>query len=547
MTPIRPASRRTSLALLLTLLAAVSVLSQQQPPSSSSKCVQITLLQVNDVYQFMPVDRGTSGGLARVSTLRKQIMKDSPNTLFLFSGDTISPSVESLEPSGEVSSAGKPVRLQGRQMIDAWNQIGLDYATLGNHEFDFGPDVLLQRMKESKFQWLAANVLDKSGKSFGGMPPFVVREVGGIKLGLFGILLPDTKTTSSPGPDVQILNSCETAKRVVPQMRAAGAQVIVAITHLSMQEDKELAHCVPEIDIIIGGHEHTLLQSLAGRTPIFKMTADARQLGRYDLTVDAATGKLQSVDWQVIPVNDKVEDDPEFAVINEKYKHLLASYKEMVGRTRVRLEAGSEASRTGETNVGDFITDAFRQAMGADVALLNGGSIRADTTFEPGPLSRHDVQAILPFSTEVVKIAVTGATLRKALENGVSQSGPGTEPGRFPQVSGLRFSFETSSPVGSRVKRVTVNGQPLDDKKTYTLATNVYLIGGGDGYDMFKNAKLLTKTGESQIDADILRKAIAVAADGIAPQTDGRIEWMNKPADDNKSQCVIAAPVGNKQ
>src|SRR5215213_2274857 len=262
MTPIRPASRRTALALLLTLAAAINALSQQP---SSSKCVRITLLQVNDVYQFMPVDRGTSGGLARVSTLRKQIMKDSPNTLFLFSGDTISPSVESLEPSGEIAPNGKPIKLQGKQMIDAWNQIGLDYAALGNHEFDFGPDVLLQRMKESKFQWLAANVLDKGGKSFGGMPPFVIRDVGGIKLGFFGILLPDTTTTSSPGPNVQILNSCETAKRIVPQMRAAGAQVIVAITHLSMQEDKELAHCVPEIDIIIGGHEHTLLQSLAGR------------------------------------------------------------------------------------------------------------------------------------------------------------------------------------------------------------------------------------------------------------------------------------------
>jgi 5'-nucleotidase len=289
------------------------------------------------------------------------------------------------------------------------------------------------------------------------------------------------------------------------------------------------------------------LQSLAGRTPIFKMTADARQLGRYDLTIDASTGKLQSVDWQIIPVNDAVADDPEFAVIKEKYKHLLASYTEMVGRTKVRLDAGSEASRTGETNVGDFITDAFRQAMGSDVALINGGSIRADTIFEPGPLSRHDVQAILPFSTEVVKIAVTGATLRKALENGVSQSGPGTEPGRFPQVSGLRFSFDTSSPVGSRVKKITINGQPLDDKKTYTLATNVYLIGGGDGYDMFKGARQLTKQGESQIDADILRKAIAAAPDGIAPQTDGRIEWMNRPADDNKSECVIVAPVGSKQ
>ncbi|HEX8145092.1 MAG TPA: 5'-nucleotidase C-terminal domain-containing protein [Pyrinomonadaceae bacterium] len=531
MNPIRLASRRTALALLLMLVAAFSAASQQ---AQSSKCVRVTLLQVNDVYQFMPVDRGTSGGLARVSTLRKQIMKDSPNTLFLFSGDTISPSVES-------------IKLKGQQMIDAWNNIGLDYAALGNHEFDFGPDVLLQRMKESKFQWLAANVVDKEGKSFGGMPPFVVRDVGGVRVGFFGLLLPETTTTSAPGPNVKILGSCETARRIVPQMRAGGAQIIVAITHLSMREDKELAHCVPEIDIIIGGHEHTLLQSLAGRTPIFKMTADARQLGRYDLTVDAATGRLQSVDWQIIPVNEDVEADPQFAAVNEKYKEFLATYTEMVGRTNVRLDARSEPNRTGETNIGNFVADSFRQAMSADVALINGGTIRADTIFEPGPLSKHDVLAILPFGTEVVKVEVTGATLRKALENGVSQSGPGAEPGRFPQVSGLRFSFETSSPAGSRVKKVTINGQPLDDKKSYTLATNVYLLGGGDGYEMLKGAKRLTRQGEGQIDAEILRRTIAAATGGISPQTDGRIEWMNRPADDNKSECIIvAAPVGSR-
>src|SRR5215210_3437505 len=198
MTPIRLASRRTALALLLMLVAAFTASSQQ---TQTARCVHITLLQVNDVYQFMPVDRGTSGGLGRVSTLRKQIMKESPNTLFLFSGDTISPSVES-------------IKLKGQQMIDTWNNIGLDYATLGNHEFDFGPDELLKRMRESKFQWLAANVVDRDGKAFGGMPPFVLREIGGVRVGLFGLLLPETMTTSKT-EDVKILGTCETAKRVV--------------------------------------------------------------------------------------------------------------------------------------------------------------------------------------------------------------------------------------------------------------------------------------------------------------------------------------------
>jgi 5'-nucleotidase len=524
---IQRLSRRSPLALLLILLAAISTAPGQT--QSSSKCVRITILQVNDVYQFMPVDRGTQGGLARVSTLRKQIMKDSPNTLFLFSGDTISPSVESIQ-------------LKGQQMIDAWNNIGLDYAALGNHEFDFGPDVLLQRIKESKFQWLAANVVDKDGKAFAGLPPYVVRDVGGVRVGFFGILLPETMKTSSTG-DVKVLGACETARRIVPQIRAAGAKLVIAITHLSMLEDKELAHCVPDIDLIVGGHEHTLLQSLAGRTPIFKMTADARQLGRYDLTIDAATGRLQSVDWEIIPVNDQVADDPQFAAVTDKYKDMLASYSEMIGRTSVLLDARSEANRTGETNIADFIADAFRQATGADVVLINGGSIRADTTYEPGALSKHDVQAILPFRNEVVKIEVTGKVLRQALENGVSQSGPGAEPGRFPQVSGIRFSFDTNSPAGSRVKQVMVGGQPLDERKTYTLATTSYVgVEGKDGYDMFKGTKRLSKPGEIPSDYEILRRAIAAQSAGIAPQTDGRIEWMNRPAKGNQNECPPAPP-----
>jgi 5'-nucleotidase len=526
---IRRSTGRAALALLLALLAALSTASQR---TEATGCVRITLLQVNDVYQFMPVDRGMYGGLARVSTLRKQVMEDSPHTLFLLSGDTISPSVESL-------------KLKGQQMIDSWNNIGLDYAALGNHEFDFGPGVLLQRMKESKFQWLAANVFDKDGKPFGGMPPFVVREIGGVRIGFFGLLLQETMMTSDT-QGVQILDPCETAQKVVPQLRAAGAQVVVAMTHLSMREDKQLAHCVSDIDLIIGGHEHTLLQSLANRTPIFKMTADARQLGRYDLTVDATTGRLQSIDWRIISVNNKVKDDPQFAAVTEKYKEFLRSYTELVGHSSVRLYAGSKENRTGETNVGNFVADSFRRAMGADAALINGGMIRADTTYEPGPLSKHDILSILPFGNDVVKIAVTGETLRKALENGVGESGTGQEPGRFPQVSGIRFSFDTRAPKGSRVTKIKINGLPLDDRKIYTLATTRYLTEGKDGYEMLLGARLLTKLKLPQnVDAEILRRAI-MSRRAIAPRTDGRIELINKSAGNEQDECMMVAPAADK-
>jgi len=484
--------------------------------------VRVTLLQVNDVYQFAPVDGGTRGGLARVLTLRKQIMSESPHTLFFLAGDTLSPSIESNT-------------YKGKQMIEAWDASGLDYATFGNHEFDFGPDVLRQRMSESHFKWLAANVIDKkTGKTFAETPEFVVRDFEGVKIGIFGILLPETLQTSRPGPDVDIQDPCVTAARVVPKIHAAGAQVIIALTHLSMGEDKQLARC-SGVDLIIGGHEHTLLESMAGHAVILKMTADARELGRIDLNISKSTGKLQSIDWQVIPVTDQIKDDVAFAPLNEKYGPLLKSLELTVGHTEVELDLKSENVRTKETNMGDFIADAFRQAIGSDVALINGGSIRADTTVDPGVLTKRDVLSILPFNNRVVKLQLTGAIIREALEHGVASFGTELQPGRFPQVSGIRYEFDTSRPSGKRITSITINGKPLDDRRSYTLATTSYVaIDAGDGYDMFRKGTLVVPPEKAPSETDILMKAIT-SVPAISPKTDGRIKRVDVAKD--KSSC----------
>src|ERR671918_2995577 len=192
MNPHLMCARRTAVALVLFITAIFSIAAQEKTQCN----VKVTLLQVNDVYQFAPVDQGTRGGLGRVMTLKKSILQENPNTLLLMSGDTISPSVES-------------ITYKGAQMIEAWNVAGLDYATFGNHEFDFGPEVLRERMKESRFPWIAANVIDtKTGKPFGGAESYVIREFDGVKVGIFGLVLPDTRTTSRPGPDVEFLNPC---------------------------------------------------------------------------------------------------------------------------------------------------------------------------------------------------------------------------------------------------------------------------------------------------------------------------------------------------
>lgn len=521
---IRAGSRRLALALFVALLiTSHAPLARQQTVRVCT--VRVTLLQVNDVYRFTPADRGARGGLARISTLRKRVMQESPNALFLLAGDTISPSVES-------------ITYKGQQMIDAWNQVGLDYSVFGNHEFDYGDEELVKRMKESKFKWLGANVVDsKTGKTFADTPLFDVRELGGVKVGLLGLVLPETKTTSKPGPTTEFHDPCETARQIIPQMRAAGAQAIVALTHLSLAQDKALARCAPGIDVIIGGHEHTLLQSSSAGVPIFKMTADARELGRIDLNIDPATGKVESIDWKVIPVDATVEDDPAFAPVVAKYAKLTTELSASVGSTSVPLDARSATSRSEETNIADFITDAFRRAAGTDVALINGGSIRADDVLPAGGLTVRDVLSILPFGNDLSVIEVTGDVLLQALEHGVSLSGASAEPGRFPQVSGIRYSFDASKLAGVRISNVTVNGKPLDPKKTYTLVTTSFVAGGGDQYAMFKGRPNVLKT--KLTDSGVLRKAIEDAKT-IAPQTDGRIRRLDTPAE--AKPCAAPTP-----
>ena len=477
--------------------------------------IRVSILHVNDVYQFMPVDGGRRGGLARLLTLKKEVLKDNPNTIFTLGGDTLSPSVETRT-------------YKGAQMIDAWNAVGIDYAVFGNHEFDVKTDVLLARMKESKFQWLGANVFDtKTNKTFADLPPFVIREIAGVKIGFIGFLLPETKQTSSMEDSLQVLDFCSTAKKLVKQMRKKfKVNAVIGLTHLSMTQDKQLAQCA-DFDLILGGHEHTLLQSSSNGTPIFKMTADARELGRFNLNFNAATKRFESLDWEIIPVTDQIEDAPEFLPIFDKYKDLLVKLAEPVGMTGVSLDALSISNRTKETNIGNFVADAYRTAANADVALVNGGSIRADLTYNPGVLTKRDVLSILPFNNPIVKIEITGKSLREALEHGVARSAVGEdgEPGRFPQISGMSFKFDTTKPAGSRISEILISGKPLEENKTYTLATSDFLVTrGGDGYTMFKDGKVLINATNAPKDSDVFEQAIKDSPNQtITPRLEGRI------------------------
>lgn len=482
----------------------------------TGETVRVTILHLNDTYQFTPVDGGKYGGLARVMTLKKNALKDNPNTLMTLGGDTVSPSVETRT-------------YRGAQMIDAWNAVGLDYSVLGNHEFDIKTPELIDRIKESKFTWLGSNVIDsRTGKIFADLPPYIIREFGGVKIGFVGFLLPETKETSSIEESLKVTDFCETAKELVPKMRAKGANVIIGLTHLFMAQDKKLAGC-EKFDLILGGHEHTLLQSSANGTPIFKMWADAREVGKFDLYIDTKSGKLASMDWQIIRVTDQIPDAPEFAPAVSKYRSLLDQLEVRVGATAVPLDALSYSVRTKETDIGNFIADAYRNAVGADIGFVNGGSIRADLSYNPGPLTKRDVLSMLPFNNPIVKVEVSGKLLLDILEHSVARSREDNEPGRFPQVSGLKFTFDASKLPGQRIVEAMVGGKPIDPGSNYTVATSDFLVSrGGDGYTMFKDAKLLIATDKAPKDSEVFEKAIKESPNAtISPRVEGRIRRLN--------------------
>lgn len=484
----------------------------QQPDT-----VKVTLLHLNDTYQFPPADGGARGGLARVMTIKKNALKDNPNTLMTLGGDTVSPSVETRT-------------YRGKQMIDAWNMVGLDYSVLGNHEFDIKTNELIDRIKESKFTWIGSNVTDtKTGKLFADLPPFVIREIGGVKIGIIGLLLPEAKETSSMEDHIKVTDFCKTAQELIPKMRAAGANTIIGLTHMFLFQDKQLAHCAPGIDLILGGHEHTLLQSSANGTPIFKMWADARQVGKFDLFIDRKTGKVASMDWEVIPVTDQIPDAPEFAVVFDKYKELLDQLSVRVGATSVELDAFSHSVRTKETNIGNFIADAYKKAVDADIAFVNGGSIRADLWYNPGPLVKRDVLSMLPFNNPIVKIELSGKLLMEVLEHSVARSAEDGEPGRFPQVSGIAFKYDLTKLPGQRIIEATVNGKPIVDDAKYTMATSDFLVTrGGDGYTMLSKAKVLIDAEKAPKDSDVFEQAIKNSPNAtISPKVEGRIIRLN--------------------
>lgn len=501
-----PSSRHPLLRLAgRLLLAFVAVVGP-----AAAEPVEVGLLHVNDVYQIAPIDpRGPRGGLARLATLVAAVKREAPGTLFLFGGDTLSPSVES-------------GLFKGAQMMAAWNALQVDAAVPGNHEFDFGEAVLRERLAESTFPWLAANLV--ADRPLPAVRASQLRVVNGVRIGLVGLLTPDTATLSKPGPNLRFENLAPAARREAAKLRAEGAEVLVALTHNTLAEDRELA-AGGLFDLILGGHDHHLITELAGRTPIFKAGSDARDVIHVRLRLERSgeTHRLIGMAWDIIPVDGRWTEDPAVLALAAGYaKQAGDLMSKAVGATAVPLDARGEVMRRGESNLGNFAADAVRAAMNADAALLNAGGFRIDRTIDPGPLNQHDLLALLPFQNPLVLLSIRGSQLIEVLEHGLDRRIVRGQSGAFPHVSGLRLRYDPRAAKGSRIVDIRIGGEPLDRERTYTLVTSNYLAGGGDGYVLLKSLPVLRPAEGSPTETEVVIQAVERAG-RIAPERDGRL------------------------
>jgi 2',3'-cyclic-nucleotide 2'-phosphodiesterase (5'-nucleotidase family) len=483
----------------------------QTTPAPAPVTARITFLHTNDVYEIAPI-KGW-GGFAELMTALKKERAAAQASVTTFGGDLISPSL--------MSGLTK-----GTQMVEMMNAVGVDVAVLGNHEFDFGPDVLKARLAESKFPWLAANVLGPDKKPFPGTQGTVMREVAGFKVGFLGLLTPETASLSSPGKDVTFAANVEAGAAAAKALKAAGAEFVVALTHLSIAEDRALASKVKEIDLVLGGHDHDPITFLEGGKLIHKAGHDNEFLA----VVEVALTRTQTKDgprvssvpaWRMVPVRG-FAPDPEIAALVKKHTDKLDTELNVtVGTAATALDSRRSEVRAKENAIGNLFADAIREAVGADIGIVNGGGIRGDRQYPAGhAVTRRDVLTELPFGNVTVLIELKGGEVKEMLEHSVSRVAE--LQGRFLSVSGATFAYDPKADVGKRVGEATVGGKPLDPARTYKVAANDYIVAGGDGFDVLKKGKVLIDASGGKLMASQVIDYIA-AKKTVSPKVEGRI------------------------
>jgi 5'-nucleotidase len=461
--------RVTSLVLVaLLILSSFSFAFAQD-----AETTKITIIHTNDTHARL---KGTTTelGFAKIATLIKEAKALNPNTLVLDAGDTLHGM-----PIVNVSN--------GENAIKVLEAAGYDFMTLGNHDFNYGKERLLELKDLSQVEMLSANIVDEKGVYV--FTPYVIKEVGGVKVGIFGLTTPDAAFLTNPKNVVGITfqDPIEVSKKMIEELKDS-TDVIVALAHIGMDESsvvtsKALAEAVEGIDIIVDGHSHSILENgeVVNNTLIAQTGSYDKNLGYINIELQngeiiSKTAELLKSEAAAVTVADP-DLEKTIADIDATNAEV---FNQVIAKTDVYLDGVRENVRTKETNLGNLSADAARAATGADVAFVNGGGIREDIPV--GDITRGKIAAIFPFGNTIEVKKITGEDLLEMLE--VSVSDYPAAKGAFLQVSGLTFEFDPAQPVGLKVIDVKVGDKPLDLAAEYSVAVNDFMSNGGDGYAM---------------------------------------------------------------
>ena len=495
-------------------LTTAITLSLMTAAAQADDKVKITLLGVGDVYAMS--GDGVQGGFARLNAVAKAERAANPNTLYLFDGDLLSPSL--------MSSTD-----QGQSAIELTNMAPFDLAVPGNHEFDFGPDNFFAKAKASVYPWAAINITGKDGKAPAGLSGVMVKDMAGLKIALIPVAQDSTPEVASVG-DLQFGPSVSSAIAAAKAARAAGADLVVGVVQTDWLLDHDMIRS-KAFDVILSGDDHTYGTYYDGITAYVETSVDARLLSPVDLNVTIGTDKdgKRRVKWyptfRFIDTADVTPDPDTQAKVDAYQAGLDTALAEVVGTSSTPLDSRRNVVRGAESSMGDLIADAMRWATGADIAIMNGGGIRADKTYDAGAvLTRRDIMTELPFGNITMQTELPGTQVLAALENGVSQVDKGA--GRFPQVSGLTFVYDPTAKAGARVSEVMVAGAALDLNKTYSVAVNDYMLGGGDGFSALGGGKVIPRAAGGVLANDVI--AYLQKMGTVAPVVEGRIKVLGQ-------------------
>jgi 2',3'-cyclic-nucleotide 2'-phosphodiesterase/3'-nucleotidase len=409
---------------------------------------------------------------------------------------------------------------EGRIMIEIMNTVGYTAAAPGNHDFDFGQDILKARVAQARFPFLAANIVEEaSGKTPSWLKPYMITKAGSLRVGVIGLGYPGTPIISKPAnvKGLRFLPGPNAVRQYLDVVRQQ-SDIVVVLSHLGLADDEKLAAEVPGIDVIVGGHSHVVQTNArrTGQTIIVQAGSNAKHIGKLELTYDWRQRKIigSTQENEVVPVvNTTVTPNAAVAaLVKTKVQEASTILNKPLGESLIEMEN----CYSGECPMGNLITDAMRAAnqagdRPADVAMHNNAGLRA--RLPKGPISYGALFQALPFGNIMAALDLTGEQILAILEHTVAG-----RPGNM-VVSGMTYSFDQSRPTGQRILKATIGGQPLDPKKVYRVQTIDYLASGGDGQATFTQGKNIVY-GDQVID---VVAAYIKKNSPVNPQLEGRI------------------------